>query len=214
MALSAARVIESKGAFAKRRGVSAGRVSQWIGEGKIPVAALVGTGATAQIDVAVAEAHLDRVLHPGQLLARAAQQLQASAPAPDPMDQAGPAQRDMALRLQELKLEEAEDARLERQRKRLREAGEFVPAEDARRAWAKQMAELVRAIDGWLLGLGQAVALEAGCDAKPVTIRLRHEWRQFRLRLVAEAEAAAAAEPELVDLPDHPDAAQVQEIAA
>ena len=206
-------MVESKGAFARRRGVSAGRVSQWIGEGKIPAAALVGTGATAQIDVAVAEAHLDRVLHPGQLLARAAQQLQAPAPVADADGQSGPAQRDLALRLQELKIEEAEDARSERLRRRLREAGELVPADEVRRAWARQMAELVRAIDAWLPGLGQAVSVEAGCDAKPLTIRLRQEWRQFRLRLVAEAETAALAEPELIDLTT-PDPAPAREIAA
>ena len=200
--MSAPRTIESKSAFAQRRSVSAGRVSQWIGEGKIPAAALVGTGPSAQIDVEIAEQHLDRVLHPGQRLARAQQLLQASLPVddtPEAASQGSGQARDMALRLQELKLEEAEDARQERLRRRLREAGELMAAEEARRAWAKQLAELVRAIDAWLPDLGRTLAVELGVDAKLVTVRLRQEWRAFRLRLVAAAEVQAAEEVELVE---------------
>lgn len=57
-----------KGQFATLCGVSAGRVSQWISEGKIGGDALVGEGRTARIRVSVAQEQLQRRLDVGQRL--------------------------------------------------------------------------------------------------------------------------------------------------
>lgn len=57
-----------KGQFATLCGVSAGRVSQWISEGKIGGDALVGEGRTARIRVSVAQDQLQRRLDIGQRL--------------------------------------------------------------------------------------------------------------------------------------------------
>jgi len=48
----------TKGQFAERAGVTPGRVSQWIAEGKLTGAALVGEGRSARINVAVASEQL------------------------------------------------------------------------------------------------------------------------------------------------------------
>ncbi|WP_068312769.1 hypothetical protein [Polycladidibacter hongkongensis] len=63
-----ARQLMKKGAFAIAAGVSAGRVSQWISEGKISGEAIVGEGRSAQIDVAIAVRQLQARLDSGQMM--------------------------------------------------------------------------------------------------------------------------------------------------
>ncbi len=55
-----------KSVFAVMRGVTAGRVSQWIGTGKIRPEALVGDGRAAKIRLGVAMEHLKERLEPSQ----------------------------------------------------------------------------------------------------------------------------------------------------
>ncbi|MFC6490714.1 hypothetical protein ACFP9U_22395, partial [Nitratireductor sp. GCM10026969] len=57
-----------KGEFARLIGVSAGRVSQYIAEGKIFGAALVGEGRSAKIVPEVARVQLAKTLEPSQRL--------------------------------------------------------------------------------------------------------------------------------------------------
>ena len=59
--------IVTKGEFAVLCKVSPGRVTQWIGDGKISPAALVGEGRSAKIRVAQAQADLKRSLDPNQM---------------------------------------------------------------------------------------------------------------------------------------------------
>jgi hypothetical protein len=54
----------TKSAFASIAGVTAGRVSQWIADGKITGDALVGHGYRARIKVTAALAQLRRTLDP------------------------------------------------------------------------------------------------------------------------------------------------------
>lgn len=58
--------VVSKAEFARRRNVTAGRVSQWISEGKIFGAALVGEGRSARINERLACAQLNRTLDVNQ----------------------------------------------------------------------------------------------------------------------------------------------------
>jgi hypothetical protein len=73
----------SKSEFAVRRGVSASRVSQWIGEGKISGAALVGEGRSARIDEDLACQQLDERLDIDQREANGARTSFALALPPD-----------------------------------------------------------------------------------------------------------------------------------
>ena len=61
--------VVSKGEFARLCRVDPGRVSQWIKEGKLTGAALVGEGRSAKINVAVAHTQLKRRLDPNQMTA-------------------------------------------------------------------------------------------------------------------------------------------------
>ena len=56
----------TKGEFARRRGVSPGRVSQWLSEGKISGAAIIGEGRAALIDEVLACEQLGLRLDTGQ----------------------------------------------------------------------------------------------------------------------------------------------------
>lgn len=57
-----------KSTYAKLRGVSAGRVSQWLADGMISGEAIVGVGRSARIVVSLADAQLrERLDHPRRL---------------------------------------------------------------------------------------------------------------------------------------------------
>lgn len=65
---ASAELVLPKGKFAKHIGVSAGRVSQYIAEGKITSYSLKGEGRAAEIIVERAKAELSRTLDIGQRL--------------------------------------------------------------------------------------------------------------------------------------------------
>jgi hypothetical protein len=74
----------SKSDFAERIGVSAGRVSQYIAEGKLTSEALEGEGRMARIRPAIAIEQLKATLDPHQMLGdngRAKLEIETSAPA-------------------------------------------------------------------------------------------------------------------------------------
>ena len=70
--------IESKSAFARRRGRTPTAVGQWIKAGLISGAALEGRGRSARINVEIAEAQLAARLDPGQALGNGAATLKAA----------------------------------------------------------------------------------------------------------------------------------------
>lgn len=72
--------VESKSAFAARRGRSAAAVSQWIKAGLISGAALEGKGRSARIVVEIAEAQLAARVDPGQALGNGSDALKATRP--------------------------------------------------------------------------------------------------------------------------------------
>lgn len=199
----AAETIESKSDFAKRMRVSAGRVSHWVGEGKITPDSLVGTGPYAQIRVERAQADLARNLHPGQLLARL-----ASVGTPAPAAGSAPSAPAIVDRYQELRIEQKEiELRRAREDERAR-AGLYMRTADVKLRWGKDVARLVQSIDAWLPDLARTLAAANGLDVKVVTQQLKAEWRAFRVRSAEEAKAVAALEPELVD-DDEPEPAEL-----
>ena len=76
--------VVTKGAFAAMMGVSPGRVSQWISEGKLDGDALVGVGQRAGIDVAIAKRQLNARLHLGQMAGNGVGTRLSADPTPSP----------------------------------------------------------------------------------------------------------------------------------
>lgn len=216
--------IVSKSEFASRLGVTKSAVSMWLKNGKLTGEALVGEGRSAQVRVDVALRQLrERVdpvlsLHKGLALPQApaaaaapAEEPHAAAPAalrPSwpagasalPLEAAAGPASDAAARLQLLKVEQAErDAQRDRERLAA-EAGRYVDAAEARKAWTREASAFVGEIERWILGdVGELLAARLGCDRAEVKALLRQAWRERRLALASEAASRAAAEPELVE---------------
>lgn len=170
----------SKGDFAALIKVSAGRVSQYIAEGKLTGDALVGAGPRAKINVPIALAQLGKNLDPVQLSAqhRPALPLEQAAPASTAPATTVPIDGDQArfARARADKQEiEAEQAR----RALDEERGRYVLAEAAQREWTRQTAALIQAQHEWHRDVALILGSELGADPKLVATILRREFRTF-----------------------------------
>ncbi len=207
-----AEQIVRKGEFAALRNVSAGRVSQWIAEGKIGPEALIGDGRYARIRVAIANEHLRERLDPSQrfglngIATRLDEPLAASVhaaplpehlapqrsfqlpPAPPPVDTVEARIKAEKLRQAELTTRRAEEQdRLSR--------GVYVNAKDARDEMTRIAARLLDAIDGAMPDFAAAFAAQFKIPARDSLHLLRKVERKFRERLAAEYGFLAEAEP-------------------
>lgn len=161
----------SKSAFAVRRGVAPSAVANWIARGKLTGAALTADG---QINVEEAERQLGETIDPGR-----------GSHAATPRQEAG---NDTAAPLAKVRLAREELALAEAQRKAAVEAGELVRADEAKRAWAKELDDLVSAVELFVTEL--PIKLGLGREAVDIA---RREWREFRRRRADQAETARAA---------------------
>jgi hypothetical protein len=50
----------------------------------------------------------------------------------------------------------------------------------ARATWARELAELLHAIDRWFPDLAERLAAEGTYDMRTLEVALRREWRKFR----------------------------------
>jgi hypothetical protein len=203
--------IVTKGRFAEISGVSPGRVSQWISEGKIPPSAMVGEGRSARIRVDEARASLDRSLDLTQRLglngkARVAD-VQAVPVASFP---SGPG-LDEQIRMEVLEQRKIDTRRM--MREEALSAGTLVQARDVSLATDKIVGRMLTAVDQAIVEMATAVVemvteaqlAAAGTETagpaplarRDVEMVLRRIWREQRTRQAPTfAAEAAAAEPE------------------
>ncbi len=159
--------VASKGDFARIAGVSPGRVSQWIAEGKIGPDALDGEGRSARIKVDVALAQVKLRRDPGQAIGNGigtrlfADQGDAE---PKPSIPVLPNRSDdVVYQIQQERLES------ERRKNRIASVdeavklGQLVPADEAR----AEMMRLARQVDeengAMLADFASAIAGRSGC---------------------------------------------------
>ncbi|GJD78002.1 hypothetical protein [Methylobacterium gregans] len=215
--------IVSKSEFAKLCGVVPGRVTQWINEGKISGAALVGEGRSARIRVEVALRQLKLRRDVGQALANgSATRLDipvAFVPAraaiaaagddvgedddgePDPYGGWAPdgASDDIDRKLKRAKLEAAErDNRIAAAKEAAAE-GVFTETAAARSEMGKIAGQMMRIFEGALPEIATAIAAEFKIDARDVTHHLNEQFRKVREQAAAAAAKVAAAIPETID---------------
>lgn len=174
----------SKSEFARMRGVSAPRVSQWIDTGKLHGDALVGEGIRAKINVEAATAQLG-ALNQAQVLA------QSKAPATAPMT-------DDQKRISAAKAEQSEIDLRRAKRLEQEQAGVYCRTDDVQRAWTRELTELILGIENWLPDIARALKGEFGIDQKLATVALRREFASFRQRRSDLAKTVAAGLPDLV----------------
>lgn len=159
----------SKSEFAARLGKRPSAVSNWIARGKLAGAALMADG---RIVVDEALRQLSITVDPGRGAPPPAERQAPDAAAPEPGSLAA-----LRIRRETLAIERAErNAAIER--------GELVRADEVSRAWATELAELLAAIELFVVELPPKLGLEA----REAVEAARRAWREFRQRR-AEQEA-------------------------
>ncbi|MBS1164160.1 MAG: hypothetical protein H6R00_185 [Proteobacteria bacterium] len=203
--------IVSKSRFAEIIGVSPGRVSQYIAEGKISHAAIVGEGQRAKIDVEVAKDDLRRTLdiaqrlgngistridaavRPNETTARPAGEAGApAAPLPEP-----PRGID-----QELKLEKLQQIRRANRNAAIADAksrGELITTVDAKAEMTKVAMAMMQEFEGEITDFATAIAARFSLPQRDVIHLLRQRHREFRADRSNALDRAAAAMPETVE---------------
>lgn len=185
------KTIVTKCEFAAMKGRKPSALSNWIADGKITAAALVGSGVRARIWVEQAERDLARSLDPSQQIAQE-RPISLTAPAASGEAWAAPvAAPQSSLPVQ------AEDEDLRRRRRadaetaehnaefaRLRnekEAGRWVVAAEAQKAFARKLSEFTGEVETWATQkLARELADRHGLDWRKISADVRAAWRTFR----------------------------------
>jgi len=226
--------IVTKGHFAELIGVSPGRVSQMISEGKIGPEALDGEGRSARIRVEQARAHLRERTDLGQRLgngmatrldgqlplmppprlavgARESAPQQAGAegvnPSLSPTQPKDPGPVDpYADRLKQLKLADAERRERQALEEELAARGTYVRADRSRAALNGVAATILNVFEGSIADLAQALATQFEIPQRDLMHVLRKEFLTIRVKAAAAARQRAEGLPALIM--DDADAAQ------
>jgi hypothetical protein len=161
----------SKSQYAVLKNVSAGRVSQWISEGKISADALVGEGRGAKIDVGRADADLRRNLDIGQRFGNGLSTrlntpavlplAQPAAPVTEPSSSPTPLQPGLDPIEEQIKRERLESLQRDNRKKAEDEAaraGRYVLSQGAAVQMGKIAATMLELFEGSLSDLASAMA--------------------------------------------------------
>lgn len=206
----------SKGDFAKLINVSAGRVSQYISEGKLSGDALDGEGRRAKIRVKPALAHLRLKLDIGQMMGNGLDtRLSAPATLPDhpagnelPL-QSGPpvaptlphpgnAEPTIEEKLKQEKLFQARISSRKSAEDEEARRGRFTETVAVKAEMVQLAAKLLDTFEGSLPDFANAVAGKFQVPARDVLHLLRSEFRGVRTRAAKNARNDAAQEPETI----------------
>ena len=193
----------SKGEFARRRNVSPGRVSQWIAEGKISGAAIVGEGRSAQIDEVVACAQLNVRLDPDQRHSAngLSTNVQATVAGEAPPLPINPLERQLL----EHKVIKAERENREAATEEATRLGQLVEVDDARRRTGQEVARAIARCEGTLPEFANALAAKFKIPARDALHELRTIWRRARAAGAIEARERAEPLPERTGFDLDPD---------
>lgn len=187
----------TKGEFAAHLGVSAGRVSQYISEGKIGPDALDGTGRGARVFVrrameqvrgrrdmsqALGNGLSTRLDFDAAPVPRDAPAPSPSVPRPDSVDEQFKREKLRGVQIANRKAAEEEEAR----------AGRFVEAAETRLEMSRLASGLLQAFEGSLPALATAVAAKFEVSQRDVLHLLRTEFRAIRLAQSTKHRATAA----------------------
>lgn len=220
----------TKGEFAHLLGLSAGRISQYIADGKITAVSLTGSGRNARIIRERALADLGRTLDPAQsfgqngMATRAALTAHPSpSSAPRGLDAPAPANplwlaETVADRIGAEKLRQAQLQTLKMERQEALETGQYMLTAEARAAMGSAASRLLVAFESGLSDMADAIAAEHGVPPRDALMTLATAFRRVRAKaakafettrdeaLAADAEARAIqAEEDSEDAEDESD---------
>jgi hypothetical protein len=195
----------SKSEFARRCNVSPQRVSQWIAEGKLSGAALVGEGRTSKINEAVAIEQLAGRLDTNQRQGNGiATNLAHVADEADDDDSTNAA---LEKRLLKAKVRGAEMLGQKRAEEEFLRRGILSETSAVQATWSRGFGEMLGAFEGAFPGFASEIAARPGASVKEIVIILRTAWSAERERLATIHRARAAAEPKTVAWQGSPPAA-------
>lgn len=202
--------IVSKGEFAALIGVSPGRVSQYLKEGRISPAAVEGEGRNARIRVEQAKADLRTALDVGQRLGNGiGTKLDPIAPR-SPTERRGFEPPIIINGIdQEIKEQKLEEIRRKNRNAAISDAmakGTLIRAADARASVSKVASDMTTLFESLLTDFATVVATEFKVPQRDVLHLLRGEFRNVRVKLAKSMRDAAAELPEtdetVIDLDD------------
>jgi hypothetical protein len=205
MALPAA--IISKADFARLKGVSRSRVSQWLSEGKIGFDAVIGHGRKAKIDVLLADEQLKRRLDISQRLGNGLGTKlgpAAVATAPD-FPNVGLAPSDAIE--EKIKREKLEGLQRENRKRAEEEAfrsGLFTYSQVAKAQMAKIAAQDLTIFEGALMEIAATVAAKFEIPMRDILHLMRHEFRAVRGRAAVSLKQQALAVQEFIEVDVEP----------
>lgn len=182
--------VVTKGEFAQMSGVSAGRVSQWISEGKISDDALVGQGRMAKIRVSAAREQLKLTRDVGQSLGNGIRTRLGDTPS----------QIDtISDQIAAAKLEQARITTRRMREEDRANAGRYVLAQDVRRATSQAVGAVLDILEGSLGEVANEIAARFEVPQRDVVHLLNQQFRKARARAQAQLASRASALPETVE---------------
>jgi hypothetical protein len=175
----------SKAEFARRTNTTRQCVTNWIAAGKLTAPALVRVGRAERIDETMARAQLGARLHLDQRISRSSQSgVGADGETLEKI------QRARLAQLEQLNAKAAEEAELRR--------GRYVLADDMRQAVGRVAGAMLAAVEGGLVEIANAVAVDTGVPPRDVVLAVRRAWRGIRGRLAGAEAEVAMSEPETI----------------
>ena len=214
--MAASETSVSKGDFARICNVSPGRVTQWISEGKISGAALVGEGRSAKIVVAIAQKQIRARTDSGQAFGNG---LKTKLEAPEARKPAGPtsalpprgdlggdALTDPAAsgldkldtRIKQEKLEALERTNRKAAEDEAAAQGRYTGTAAARRQMTMMASQTMRIFEGALPEIASAVAATFHVQERDVLQILNEQFRKVREQATEAHKREAAAMPGLL----------------
>jgi hypothetical protein len=204
----------SKGEFAALIGVSPGRISQYLSEGKISAAAMQGHGRSARIFVEKAKADLrltrdvsqslgnglDTRLDPEPASADHGFPFDRSPPAgypKDPPDTPPAPNIDMKLKL--AKLEQAERANRNAAIEDEKERGRFTETSEATKAMGRIASSMLDIFEGGLTDMATAISAAFKLPERDVKHLIRQEFRKVRENAARQMRMKAIELPEFLE---------------
>ena len=197
----------SKGEFAAEIGVSPGRVSQMIAEGKIGPDALAGSGRTARVRVDVAKHQISARRDIGQALGNGLGTRVESAAAGS-TEGAGARMANDApsiggdsfdAQFKREKLAEIQRRNRKAAEEEAERRGRFIEAADARTQMTRVAAAMLSSFEGSLQTMATAIASKYGMPQRDVLHLLRSEFRGFRESEAKRFRTEADGLPETVE---------------
>lgn len=178
----------SKGEFASIIGVSPGRISQYLSEGKITPSALVGQGRSAKILVERAKADLRLTLDVGQRLGNGIEtRLDPTGEVPAPGEGAIAAPHNLAIppggvdyEIKQQKLEQIRRANRNGAIEEAKARGQLIDTDEARASMSRVAAAMLEVFEGGLTDMAMAVAAEFKLPQRDVKHLMRREFRKIR----------------------------------